>query len=251
MNNYCQKLRLLCMLLCIAQSFLVVNAGSLSGSAVITPQDYYGLPAKALANNPPACGMPYNQLNLALITAVEKMDTSSTCNQCLKVVNTRKPSVFIYVLAVDLGGSGLDLSIPAFNYLFNQSYDASPASWSTVDSSYCEGIYTPGKVNTRQGIAATVGVISSKTSTRSSTTQVSKTTTVSVTSSTKKIRSSTNKVSKTTTTSNKRTSTTKTRRSSTVVNKRRTKRKFKPATTFNDKKRRKQHGRHNLNDLWI
>lgn len=65
--------------------------------------------ASALANNPPACGMLYNELNLARITAVAKMDTSTTCGLCLKVVNSVDTSKFIYVLAVDLGGSGLDV----------------------------------------------------------------------------------------------------------------------------------------------
>jgi hypothetical protein len=53
--------------------------------------------------------MPYNELNLARITAVAKMDTSTTCGLCLKVVNSADTSKFIYVLAVDLGGSGLDV----------------------------------------------------------------------------------------------------------------------------------------------
>lgn len=72
---------------------------------------FFDSAANALANNPPACGMPYNQLNLARITAVAKMNTGSTCNLCLKVVNSANPSKFIYVLAVDLGGSGLDVSL--------------------------------------------------------------------------------------------------------------------------------------------
>lgn len=54
--------------------------------------------------------MPYNQLNLARITAVQNMNTGATCNLCLKVVNTANPAKFIYVLAVDLGGAGLDVS---------------------------------------------------------------------------------------------------------------------------------------------
>ncbi|KAI8391785.1 uncharacterized protein BYT42DRAFT_558071 [Radiomyces spectabilis] len=134
----------------------VAYAATLEGSANITPQDYYGLPAAALANNPPACGMPYNQLNLARITAVQNMRTDSTCNLCLKV-SSSQTGKSIYVLAVDMGGSGLDLSIPAFEYLFNQRYDASPAKWETVDDSYCTGIYTPGKKNPNQGIDAGSG----------------------------------------------------------------------------------------------
>ena len=53
--------------------------------------------------------MPYAELNLALITAVQDMDTSSTCNLCLNVTNGDE-SRSIYALAVDLGGAGLDVN---------------------------------------------------------------------------------------------------------------------------------------------
>ena len=53
--------------------------------------------------------MPYAELNLALITAVQAMDTSSTCNLCLNVTNGDE-SRNIYALAVDMGGSGLDVN---------------------------------------------------------------------------------------------------------------------------------------------
>ncbi|KAL9549951.1 hypothetical protein MBANPS3_004966 [Mucor bainieri] len=185
---------------------LMVNGANLSGSASITPQDYYGLPSSALANNPPACGMPYNELNLARITAVAKMDTGSTCNLCLKVVNSANPSKFIYVLAVDLGGSGLDLSIPSFEYLFGQRYDASPASWTTVASSYCEGIYTPGKVNNNQGVSG--GSSPATTTTKSKTTKP-KTTTKSKTTKSKTTKPKTTTKSKTTKSKTTKSKTTK------------------------------------------
>ncbi|KAI8145101.1 hypothetical protein BJV82DRAFT_577348 [Fennellomyces sp. T-0311] len=159
---------------------LGATAASLSGRGSITPQDYYGLPVNALANNPPACGMPYAELNLALITAVEAMDTGSTCNLCLKVTNGDK-SRSIHVLAVDLGGSGLDLSIPAFEYLFDQRYDASPATWETVDSSYCNGIWTPGKTNPNQGINGGTTTPAPTTTTATTTTKATTTTTTTTT----------------------------------------------------------------------
>ncbi|KAK4510151.1 uncharacterized protein ATC70_006323 [Mucor velutinosus] len=194
----------------------MVNAADLSGSARITPQDYYGLPTSALANNPPACGMPYNQLNLARITAVANMNTGSTCNLCLKVVNSANPSKFIYVLAVDLGGSGLDLSIPSFEYLFGQRYDASPASWTTVASSYCEGIYTPGKVNTNQGISG--GSSPATTTTKKTTTKATtKTTTKSISKpKTTKPKTTKSKTTKPKTTSTKKSKTTKTKKTHTT-----------------------------------
>lgn len=52
--------------------------------------------------------MPYAELNLARITAVQNMDNAATCNLCLKVSNEDK-SKNIYVLAVDLVGQGLDV----------------------------------------------------------------------------------------------------------------------------------------------
>ncbi|CAO3610356.1 unnamed protein product [Mucor fragilis] len=213
----------------VASIASMVNAADLSGSARITPQDYYGLPANALANNPPACGMPYNQLNLARITAVAKMDTGSTCNLCLKVVNSENPSKFIYVLAVDLGGSGLDLSIPSFEYLFGQRYDASPASWTTVASSYCEGIYTPGKINNNQGISGgsspattTTKKTTTKSATKTATKTTTKKTTKTSTKSTTKTKTTKAKTTKTKTTKTKtktKTKTTKTKKSKTTKTK--------------------------------
>lgn len=46
------------------------------------------------------------------------------------------------------------MSIPSFKYLFDQGTDRAPATWSTVDNSFCEGIYTPGKVNLEQGVGS-------------------------------------------------------------------------------------------------
>ncbi|KAI8886660.1 hypothetical protein K501DRAFT_331118 [Backusella circina FSU 941] len=198
------KVSLISVITLVASS---VFGATLQGSASITPQDYIGLPAASLANNPPACDIPYSSLNLARITAVENMDTSSTCNLCLKVVNSNNPSKFVYVLAVDLGGSGLDMSIPSFKELFGQQYDASPASWTTVDSSYCAGIYTPGKVNPNQGIDA--GSSSVTTTTKKATTTTTKkatTTTKKATTTTKKTTTKKTTTKKTTT---KKTSTKK------------------------------------------
>ncbi|KAI9476282.1 MAG: hypothetical protein EXX96DRAFT_651948 [Benjaminiella poitrasii] len=195
-------------------SIAAVSAATLQGSSSITPQDYYGLPAAALANNPPACGMPYNQLNLARITAVQNMNTGSTCNLCLKVVNTNNPSKFIYVLAVDLGGSGLDLSIPSFEYLFDQRYDASPASWTTVDYSYCNGIYTPGQVNTNQGIDSannSPSTTTTKATTTTKSTTITKSTTTKTTKTTSKSTKTTSKSTKTTTTKSTKTTSSKRR----------------------------------------
>ncbi|ORZ03831.1 hypothetical protein BCR43DRAFT_536603 [Syncephalastrum racemosum] len=108
----------------------VALAVTLEGSATITPQDYESL--IGAVDNPPACGQPYSSLDLTRITAVEKMDRTKTCNLCLKVTNAVDTSKSVYVLAVDLGGVGLD------------RYDPSPATWTTVDDSHCAGIYNNG-----------------------------------------------------------------------------------------------------------
>ncbi|KAI8337083.1 hypothetical protein BC941DRAFT_426668 [Chlamydoabsidia padenii] len=86
--------------------FLCPTWASLSGSNWITPQVYVGLDHLDGAGAP-ACGMSYASLDLSRITAVQDLDLSTDCTKCIKVVNTRKPSKYVYVLAVDLGGAGL------------------------------------------------------------------------------------------------------------------------------------------------
>ncbi|CAO3610767.1 unnamed protein product [Cunninghamella blakesleeana] len=116
-------------------------SAKLSGSYSITPNDYIGLPPQGLLNNPPACEMPYATLDLGRIVAVQALDKSTDCNKCLKIVNEQGD--YVYALAVDLGGQGLDLSTPSFKALFGQQYDATPATWSETAYSNCKGIYDP------------------------------------------------------------------------------------------------------------
>ncbi|KAI9309329.1 hypothetical protein BJ944DRAFT_258710 [Cunninghamella echinulata] len=115
---------------------------SLSGSASITPNDYIGLPPIGLKNNPPACEMPYATLDLSRIVAVQALNKATDCNKCLKIVNSGNGK-YVYALAVDMGGQGLDLSTPSFKALFGQQWDASPATWSETDYANCKGIYDP------------------------------------------------------------------------------------------------------------
>ncbi|KAI8075943.1 uncharacterized protein B0P05DRAFT_638533 [Gilbertella persicaria] len=100
-----------------------IHAATLSSSAKITPQDYIGLGKLALQTTYPACGMPYSELNLTRITAVQNINTASTCGLCLKVTGTNTGRS-IYVLAVDLGGSGLDTNV-------NQGINASSMTTKT------------------------------------------------------------------------------------------------------------------------
>ncbi|KAJ1664125.1 hypothetical protein IW140_004339 [Coemansia sp. RSA 1813] len=119
-------------------------SGSLTGSGDVTYNDYEAISEADRATNPPSCGMPYAQLDLSRITAVEAMDTATDCGTCLKVTNTGDTSKTIYVLAVDTGGQGLDLSEPAFSQLFPLTDGMGSAEWSPVDSSYCAGIWNTG-----------------------------------------------------------------------------------------------------------
>ncbi|KAI9598339.1 hypothetical protein BDF19DRAFT_411050 [Syncephalis fuscata] len=110
------------------------------GSDTITPHDYVGM-GPALLTNPPSCGMPYATLDITRITAVQAMEKTHECGTCLKVYNTREPTRFIYVLAVDTGGRGLDISIPSFDKLFGQKTDPAPASWAPTEQANCKDIY--------------------------------------------------------------------------------------------------------------
>ncbi|KAJ1913264.1 hypothetical protein H4219_005284 [Mycoemilia scoparia] len=187
---------------------------NMMGSQAITPHDYIGMGADALANNPPSCGMPYATLDIGRITAVQAMDTSSECGTCLRVVakasdcqaspalpykhengqldverflanqathqqdeleklglnrrhnlhrrasiinnNNREKYVekrqdngdeyrWVYVLAVDTGGQGLDMSLVSFSALFQQPSNPTQATWTPVDMSYCADILHPSQ----------------------------------------------------------------------------------------------------------
>ncbi|KAJ2768138.1 hypothetical protein IWQ57_003663 [Coemansia nantahalensis] len=86
--------------------------------------------------------MPYAQLDLTRITAVQALDNKVDCGQCVKVCNAKDDAKFVYVLAVDLGGRGLDLSKPSFGRLFPLDDGIGPATWAPVDNSHCAGIWT-------------------------------------------------------------------------------------------------------------
>ncbi|KAJ1898098.1 hypothetical protein LPJ66_002960 [Kickxella alabastrina] len=129
-------------LLVIAATTASFAAATLSGTGTITYHDYQAIALELLKYNPPSCGMPYAELDLTRITAVQTMNTSTDCGQCIKVTNSNDPSKFVYVLAVDTGGRGLDLSKPSFGKLFNIDDGIGPASWTPVDNSNCVGIWS-------------------------------------------------------------------------------------------------------------
>ncbi|KAJ2013905.1 hypothetical protein IWW57_005971, partial [Coemansia sp. S610] len=116
-------------------------SGLLTGSGIITYHDYQSLPPELVVNNPPSCGMPYAHLDVTRITAVQTMNKATDCGQCVRVSNANNPSKFVYVLAVDTGGRGLDLSKPSFGQLFNIDDGVGPAQWEPVSNSNCVGIW--------------------------------------------------------------------------------------------------------------
>ncbi|KAJ1797260.1 hypothetical protein LPJ75_007077, partial [Coemansia sp. RSA 2598] len=119
-----------------------LSAANLSGSGTITYHDYRAIPLDLLKYNPPSCGMPYAELDLDRITAVQQMNTATDCGQCIKITNTNDPSKFVYALAVDTGGRGLDLSKGSFGKLFNIDDGVGPASWAPADNSNCVGAWS-------------------------------------------------------------------------------------------------------------
>ncbi|KAJ2844744.1 hypothetical protein GGI22_006780 [Coemansia erecta] len=119
-------------------------SANLTGSGTITYHDYQALPLSAVQNNPPSCGMPYAELDMTRITAVQQMDTATDCGKCIKVTNANNPSLCVYVLAVDTGGRGLDLSKPAFGKILDIDAGVGAAQWEPADSSYCAGIWSNG-----------------------------------------------------------------------------------------------------------
>ncbi|KAJ2351168.1 hypothetical protein IWW50_000707 [Coemansia erecta] len=161
-------------MLALAQPVL----GSLAGSGTITYHDYQSLPLEALKYNPPACGMPYAELDMTRITAVQLIDTTSECGQCIKVCNANDPSKFVYVLAVDKGGRGLDLSKPSFGKLFNIDDGVGPAQWSPVDNSNCVGIWSNGGAGAYDGSQVQAPAVDDTPNVPASTTAAAETTPV-------------------------------------------------------------------------
>ncbi|KXN65263.1 hypothetical protein CONCODRAFT_13216 [Conidiobolus coronatus NRRL 28638] len=109
----------------------------LKGDQLITWHDYEGMDANS-RKNPPSCGYDYDKLDLTRVTAVESLDKSH-CGACLKVANPTSKNE-VYVLVIDMGGRGLDLSESSYTSLFNTTDHPLRASWQPVDNSFCNGI---------------------------------------------------------------------------------------------------------------
>ncbi|KAJ1675445.1 hypothetical protein EV182_001251, partial [Spiromyces aspiralis] len=65
---------------------------------------------------------------------------------------------WVYVLAVDTGGQGLDMSQVSFSALFQQPSNPTAAEWHPVDSSFCSGIYDESSTTQRHSRVSEIKV---------------------------------------------------------------------------------------------
>ncbi|KAI9864620.1 MAG: hypothetical protein M1813_003109 [Trichoglossum hirsutum] len=126
-------------------------AASTSGSGDISVEDYPVFGPHS-PNNPPFCGMPYDSLNLNLITAVATL-TKSECGTCLEVCAKVGCA---NVLAVDHGGAGLDLSTGISKKVIGNDNGRGFARWKPVAKSKCKGIWDGRMFGEKRGVEAEV-----------------------------------------------------------------------------------------------
>jgi len=105
------------------------------GSQPITTHDYLA------PNDLGSCGIPYSCLDVTRVTAVQALDKSVDCGTCIKVTCTSNPAKFVYVVAIDTGGQGLDLSTPSFQDLFGINTGIFPASWAPTNPRNCLSVW--------------------------------------------------------------------------------------------------------------
>jgi hypothetical protein len=116
---------------------MTATIGKLKGDQLISFLNYSNMDSNS-KKSPPSCGYDYNKLDLTRVTAVEGLDKSQ-CGACLKVANPTLNNE-VYVLVIDMGGNGLDLSESSYIELFNTTDHPLRAKWEPVDNSFCSGI---------------------------------------------------------------------------------------------------------------
>ncbi|KAJ2496933.1 hypothetical protein GGH96_005478 [Coemansia sp. RSA 1972] len=88
-----------------------------------------------------AVGLPEIAMATHFAATTSKFDPLPTTS-VQTTINKRDDEVrFVYVLAVDTGGRGLDLAQVSFTALFGQSLSPMDAAWFPVDAKYCEDIW--------------------------------------------------------------------------------------------------------------
>ncbi|KAI9504920.1 hypothetical protein GGI25_001719 [Coemansia spiralis] len=98
-----------------------------------------GLPGVAMATHFEATTTAFPQLPT---TSVAQYSAASVNRRALARRSDSGDEVrYIYVLAVDTGGRGLDMAQVSFTALFGQSLSPMPAVWFPVDSKYCSDIW--------------------------------------------------------------------------------------------------------------
>ncbi|PIA14337.1 hypothetical protein COEREDRAFT_10534 [Coemansia reversa NRRL 1564] len=106
-----------------------------------SPADYIedgasvGLPAVAMASNFAATTTSFAQLPTTTVIEQRSLPTHSSIRRRSEDIR------YVYVLAVDTGGRGLDLAQVSFTALFGQSMSPMEATWFPVDDKYCEDIW--------------------------------------------------------------------------------------------------------------
>ncbi|KAJ2081846.1 hypothetical protein H4R24_002053 [Coemansia sp. RSA 988] len=136
----------------------LMAAGSECGTCLrieASPADYIedgasvGLPEVAMASNFAATTSSFAQLPTT--TAIEQRSLPTD-----DILRRRNEDIrYVYVLAVDTGGRGLDLAQVSFTALFGQSMSPMEAAWFPVDDKYCEDIW---RNNTKKQLESPTGM---------------------------------------------------------------------------------------------
>ncbi|KAI0223427.1 hypothetical protein L0F63_004491, partial [Massospora cicadina] len=119
--------------------FEQISFGALTGSQRIST-NHYEEQAADLEGNPTMCGYKGSQMKLSKVTAAAGL-AQSECGTCLEITGG---SDTVYSVAVDSGGTGLDLNKSQFKQLFNDVTGRYQASWKPVSQSNCAGFLKNG-----------------------------------------------------------------------------------------------------------
>ncbi|KAI9291439.1 hypothetical protein K502DRAFT_272853, partial [Neoconidiobolus thromboides FSU 785] len=110
----------------------------LSGSGPISTHPYQEQ-RSILETSQVACGIPASQMNLDRVTAVQGLDKSQ-CGTCLKVTS-KQNGLVLYIVAVDIGGQGLDMNTVAFSQLSDgETTGHVDVTWESTDAGKCAGV---------------------------------------------------------------------------------------------------------------
>ncbi|KAJ2828927.1 hypothetical protein IWW50_001129 [Coemansia erecta] len=100
-------------------------------------------PASNYITDGTAIGLPEIAMATHFAATTSKFDPLPTTALAARQLSPRNSDDvrYVYVLAVDTGGRGLDLAQVSFTALFGQSLSPMGAAWFPVDAKYCEDIW--------------------------------------------------------------------------------------------------------------